>query len=235
MGRKYIVVHIDKGSFKQLTHGEYPFILKKKTKDYMVKTLEHLMNSRIRILYGYTHNNEFSLLFVKDKNISLEEYEKLSTLFSNDASEKFLELLNNKDEGDFDCQIIQLPNLDLVEKYFIWEQDKAKINVLNNYCYLKLKEEGLSGRKALTILEKLNMTEKNEFILKKGIDFESIPLWEKRGVGIYWEKYMEEVFNPKKNRSFGTLCKRLKIVYELPVENDYTVFIQSLFKQNNQS
>jgi len=185
----YIVARIDGRSFTRLTKEVHKFKapFDEKMRDYMVETVKHLMNCGFNILYGYTQSDEISLLFSYNENTFHRKERKLNSVLAGEASAKFSLLLG--DLGAFDCRIIQLPNLTLVENYFRWRQEDAKRNALNGHCYWSLREEGLTGEKTSNRLDKLSVAEKNELLFQKGTNFNDIEAWQKRGVGMYWETY----------------------------------------------
>ncbi|HIM94614.1 MAG TPA: guanylyltransferase [Campylobacterales bacterium] len=230
MPEMYIVARIDGRSFTRLTKEihkfETPFDAK--MRDYMTQTVEHLMTCGFKVLYGYTQSDEISLLFAFEENTFHRKERKLNSILAGEASAKFSLLLG--DMGAFDCRVIQLPNLELVENYFRWRQEDAKRNSLNGHCYWTLRDEGMSGKEASAILDKLDVSEKNELLFSKGTNFNDVPSWQKRGVGVYWETYEKEAFNPKTNEKVMAERRRLKVDSELPIKDAYGAFIYSLFE-----
>ena len=90
-----------------------------------------------------------------------------------------------------------------------------------------LRDEGKSGKEASAILDRLSVSEKNEFLFERGINFNDVPSWQKRGTGVYWEEYEKEGFNPKTDEKVVTTRNRLKVDYELPLGDAYGEFIGS--------
>jgi len=197
--------------------------------DYMVVTLEHLMNCGFKILYGYTQSDEISLLFALDESIFHRKERKFNSILAGEASAKFSLLLG--DIGAFDCRMIQLPNITLVKNYFRWRQEDAKRNALNGHCYWSLRDEGLSGKEASAILDKLNVAEKNELLFQRGTNFNTIPSWQKRGTGLYWDVYEKEGLNPVNNQKVMTKRRALKVDGELPYGDAYGAFIEKFFEK----
>lgn len=230
MPEMYMVARIDGRSFTRLTKEVHKFEtpFDAKMRDYMTQTVEHLMNCGFKVLYGYTQSDEISLLFAFEENTFHRKERKLNSILAGEASAKFSLLLG--DMGAFDCRVIQLPNLELVENYFRWRQEDAKRNSLNGHCYWTLRDEGMSGKEASAILDKLDVSQKNELLFSKGTNFNDVPSWQKRGVGVYWETYEKEAFNPKTNEQVMAERRRLKVDYELPIKDAYGAFICSLFE-----
>ena len=75
---------------------------------------------------------------------------------------------------------------------------------------------------------------KNELLFQRGgINFNDIPAWQKRGVGIYWEDYQKESWNPKIKQTVCATRRRVKINMDLPMKNEYSRFIHKLIVENH--
>ena len=57
-----------------------------------------------------------------------------------------------------------------------------------------------------------------------------LPAWQKRGVGCYWETYQKEGFNPMTNQQVLSERQRIKVDLELPMYEDYSLFIRNLIE-----
>ncbi len=231
----YMVARIDGRCFTKLTKETHnfdrPFDLK--FRDMMVETVKHLMECGFKIIYGYTQSDEISLLFDLDDTTFNRKERKLNSVLAGEASAKFSLLLGSL--GTFDSRISQLPTPKLVIDYFRWRNEDAHRNSLNSHCYWCARKEGLSARKATSMFEHMSVANKNEYLFQKGINFNNLPSWQKRGTGIYWQNYIKEGFNPKTGETIPTTRKRLFIDYELPMKNDYSDFISNILSSCEQS
>ena len=54
-----------------------------------------------------------------------------------------------------------------------------------------------------------------------------IPLWQKRGIGVYWETYWKDAVNPKTGEKVQAERRRLKTDTELPMKDDYSRFVEA--------
>lgn len=61
-----------------------------------------------------------------------------------------------------------------------------------------------------------------------GTNYNDLPAWQKRGVGLYWEDYQKSGFNPHTQTTVETTRRRLTINPELPLGPAYETFIQAL-------
>ena len=86
----------------------------------------------------------------------------------------------------------------------------------------------MSVRDATAALEGKSVAEKNELLFSKGVNFNDLPAWQKRGVGLYWESYEKEATNPKTGKRVTAQRRRIKIDLELPMKDDYSSFIAGL-------
>jgi tRNA(His) 5'-end guanylyltransferase len=61
-----------------------------------------------------------------------------------------------------------------------------------------------------------------------GVNFNDIPLWQKRGVGIYWEAYEKPAHNPITGEEVLAQRRRLRVDYEMPMRDAYSAFIAEM-------
>ncbi|BAY21079.1 tRNAHis guanylyltransferase family protein [Calothrix sp. NIES-2100] len=224
----YIVARLDGRGFTRLTKEvhqfEAPFDIR--FRDLMVETVEHLMNCGIEITYGYTQSDEISLLFAYHETTFGRKLRKLNSVLASEASAKFSLMLGSL--GCFDCRISQLPNSAEVVNYFRWRNEDAHRNALNAHCYWCLRRDGKNATQATSMMKGLSVAEKNELLFQHGINFNQLPNWQKRGIGIYWEAYEKPGFNPIKGELVPALRRRIKRDFELPMKDEYSQFIAAL-------
>ena len=224
-----LVARIDGRSFSRLTrrdvHGfEAPFDVR--FRDMMIETVRHLMNTGFTVTYGYTQSDEISLLFSLEETAFGRKHRKYNSILAGEASAKFSLLLGAL--GTFDCRLIELPNADLVVDYFRWRNEDAHRNSLNGYCYWKLRQNGLGERQATRKIEGISVAAKNELLFELGINFNDVPLWTKRGVGLYWTEQDREGYNPKTKETVITQRRQIQVDLELPMRDEYSEMIRKL-------
>jgi tRNA(His) 5'-end guanylyltransferase len=195
----------------------------------MIETTKHLMDCGFKVIYGYTESDEISLLFDLDIDVFNRKTRKYNSILAGEASAKFSLLFN--DIGVFDCRICQLPNKKVVVDYFRWRNEDAHRNALNAHCYWLLRKEGFDKRKATRYLENKTVAEKNELLFSHGINFNEAPNWQKRGVGLYWQKEEKLGWNPKDKVDVKVERNVLKIDYDLPMRDEYSVFITNIVEK----
>src|SRR5579871_709078 len=194
----FMVARIDGRGFTRLTKEVHTFDVPydERFRDYMVQTTEHLMSCGFRIVYAYTQSDEISLVLHRDEDLFNRKLRKLTSILAGEASAKFSLLLG--DLAVMDCRISQLPNLGLLVDYLRWRQDDAHRNALNAHCYWTLRQEGQSGDAAANFLRGLSVAQKNELLFeKKRVNFNDLPLWQRRGIGFYWASYDKPATDPE--------------------------------------
>jgi tRNA(His) guanylyltransferase len=229
----YMVARIDGRSFTRLTKEVHQFEAPYDTRfrDYMVATVAHLMQCGFRVIYGYTQSDEISLLFHRNETAFERKLRKYNSILAGEASAKFS--LQLGDLSAFDCRISQLPSEDLVVDYFRWRNEDAHRNALNAHCYWLLRKQDQTMEQATQALLKLSVAAKNELLFQNGVNFNDLPNWQKRGIGLYWETYEKPGLNPKTNEAVLTTRRHIGIDYDLPMKDAYETFIRVLLLKSN--
>jgi tRNA(His) guanylyltransferase len=229
----YMIARIDGRNFTKLTKETYKFEapFDVKFRDLMVETTKHLMKCGFNVIYGYTESDEISLLFHLEETLFSRKHRKYNSILAGEASAKFSTLLNGI--GVFDCRIIELPNTELVIDYFRWRNEDAFRNALNSHCYWKLRNEKMTKTEATKRSQNLSVAQKNELLFQYGINFNDLPSWQKRGIGLYWEFVKIEKENLATKQKTTITRKELTINFELPMKEDYNKFIISILEKNN--
>jgi len=229
----YMVARLDGRSFTRLTKEvhqfEAPFDVR--FRDMMLATAEHLMvGCGFNITYAYTQSDEISLLFALDENGFQRKLRKLHSILSGEASAKFSLLLGSV--AVFDCRISQLPSVTHVIDYFRWRNEDAHRNALNAHGYWLLRKQGKAVGEATAGMKGLSVAQKNELLFQNGVNFNDLPLWQKRGSGLYWEEYERPAENPITGAKVVALRRRVRQDLELPMKDDYSTFLHKLVAAN---
>ncbi|HET6226209.1 MAG TPA: tRNA(His) guanylyltransferase Thg1 family protein [Bacteroidia bacterium] len=227
----YMIARIDGRGFTKLTKELHKFKapFDDRFRDYMVETTTHLMNCGFKVIYAYTESDEISLLFDINENTFARKHRKYNSILAGEASAKFTSLLGAL--AVFDCRICALPTKELVIDYFRWRNEDAHRNALNAYCYWKLRENNHSRAEATKKIEKISTSEKNELLYQYGINFNNLPKWQKRGIGIYFEKIEKKGLNPKTKKEVIVKRNNLKVNYDLPMKKEYENLILGFLNQ----
>ena len=228
----YMVARIDGRGFTKLTKETHSFKrpFDEKFRDLMVETTKHLMSCGFKVIYGFTESDEISLLFDLKSSAFSRKLRKYNSVLAGEASAKFSVLLG--DLGAFDCRISQLPREQDVVDYFRWRNEDAHRNALSAHCYWMLREQGMTAIQATKEIEGKSTALKNELLFDNGINFNDLPSWQKRGIGLYWKEVDRVGWNPKKEEEVIAKRNEIEVDFEIPMGDDYNLFIESILKKN---
>lgn len=228
----FLVARLDGRGFTQLTKKKHPFEVPFDSvfRDYMVETTKHLMMCGFHVVYGYTQSDEISLLFDWKETAFARKARKYHSILAGEASGKFSVLLG--EAVSFDCRISELPTRENVIDYFRWRNEDAARNALNAYCYWTMRKQGKEIREATEYFKGKSVAEKNEYLFQNGINFNDVPLWQKRGTGIYFQTMGEYGINRKSGEEAYVERKKIRVDYELPMKEAYGEWIEHLLEGN---
>ena len=226
----YLVARLDGRNFSRLTKEicdfEAPFDVR--FRDMMVNTVKKLMDCGFRVVYGFTESDEISLLFRREENTFGRKIRKFNSILAGTASAEFSLQLGQA--VAMDCRIVPLPNLERVQDYFLWRQEDANRNALNAHCYWMLRKEGLDAQTATAELEGKSIAYKNELLFSRGINYNALPSWQKRGIGIYWADVEKQGYNPVTKQAVTTTRRGLHVNYELPLGEQYAQMVTAFLE-----
>lgn len=221
----YLVARLDGNRFTRLTKEvckfEAPF--DERFRDLMTDTAKALMNYGFRVVYAYTESDEISLLFHPEEDTFGRKVRKYNSILAGVASSAFSMAL--RQQAIFDCRMIPLPNRALVRDYFRWRQEDAHRNALNAHCYWMLRKQGATANEATQALEGKSIAYKNELLFQGGINFDKLPNWQKRGMGLYWDTVRKSGHNPITGEEVVVSRRAVRVDYDLPLRDDYADFI----------
>jgi len=230
----YLVARLDGRGFTRLTKKEWnletPFDIK--FRDAMIETTKHLMDCGFRMIYGFTESDEISLLFHLNDDTYSRKDRKLISILASEASVAFS--MHTGKAAVFDNRLIPLPTIENVVDYFRWRQEDAHRNSLNSHCYWALRKEGVSAEDAQKQMTGISNSEKNDILFERGINYNDLPLWQKRGVGMYYRIEEREGFNPITNKTTTCTRRALHVEMDLPIGLEYSNLIETIVKQSNE-
>jgi tRNA(His) guanylyltransferase len=227
----FIVARLDGRGFTRLTKELHPFEapFDERFRDLMLATTQHLMGCGFRVVYAYTQSDEISVLLHRDETLFDRKLRKLDSVLAGEASATFSLRLGA--QACFDSRVSQLPTDTLVIEYFRWRQEDATRNALNAHCYWALRKEGKSVRAATDELLSLSVSEKNELLFERGINFNKTPLWQRRGTGLFWETFERDGVNPKTGECTKASRRRIAVATELPIKDSYEEFLAERLRE----
>lgn len=132
----------------------------------------------------------------------------------------------------FDSRIWQSKQRDEVIDYFRWRQSDTARSALHAWCYWTLRKTGISSEEAVQILDGKDKDDQKALLSKHGIDFDRVPLWQRRGAGFYWQDYEKRGYNPLKGETVMAQQRHIKHNAELPAGERHSEFLERLFPQH---
>jgi tRNA(His) 5'-end guanylyltransferase len=207
------VIRVDGRSFTRLCdeHFERPFDVR--FHEIMVKVAQALL-VELQAVFAFTQSDEISVLLPAHTDLFGRELEKLVSISAGIASSRFTREFGSG--AHFDSRIWVGPTAQHVVDYFRWRQSDATRCCLNGWCYWTLRKEGRNVHEATVALEGRSSIEKNELLFARGMNFNDVPLWQRHGVGIYWDAVPRGGFNPVAQEETTTLRRRMRIDKTLP-------------------
>ena len=227
----YLAVRLDGRNFTKLTKETCRFEAPFDTlfRDAMIDTTKHLMQCGFRIVYGYTESDEISLLFHPQDHTFGRKIRKINSILAGEASACMSLKLGTT--ACFDSRVIPLPNMECIKDYFSWRQEDAHRNSLNAHCYWMLRKKGVNAKEATRKLEGQSVSWKNELLFSENINYNNLPSWQKRGIGLYYSACEKTGYNPVKNQEEQAVRNKLIVELELKTGAEYQEWIISLLQE----
>lgn len=224
----YLVARLDGRGFTRLTKEVHAFDapFDERMRDHMLATTRHLLDCGFRMVYGYTQSDEISLLLHPAEDSFGRKLRKYTSVLAGEASAAFSLRLGGV--GVFDCRISQLPQRQDVVDYFRWRQEDAGRNSLNAHCYWLLRKQGQAVAQATAQVKGLRTAAKHDLLFAHGLNYNDLPAWQKRGVGLYWQEYVKTGFNPVTQQAVETARRHLVADTELPLGAAYEALVRGL-------
>lgn len=221
----WVVVRVDGRGFSRFTetHFEKPFDLAFHT--LMVQTARALLEE-LQGIYAYTESDEISVLFRPDWNLFDREVEKIVSVSAGIASATFTQ--NSKTLAHFDSRVWLGVDTAQVVDYFRWRQSDAARCALNGWAYWTLRKSGKSASQATKTLNGQTPAFKNDLLFQQGINFNDLPTWQRRGVGLYWEMFDKVGYDPIQQKEVIARRRQIHVEKELPMKEAYGAFIERL-------
>ena len=221
----WIVLRVDGHGFTKLTGKGFQKPFDIRFRDGMKQVATALLES-LGGVYAYTESDEVSLLLPRDWALFGRSHEKAISLSAGLASAVFSRALELT--ATFDSRVWLGKSVEEVGDYFRWRQTDATRCALNGWCYWTLRQSGESYAAATAALRGRSRDAKCELLLRHNVDFEELPSWQRRGLGLSWETYQVQGANPLTGQQVAASRRRITVNEELPVGDEYTAFIASL-------
>lgn len=221
----WCVVRVDGRSFSRFTESRFAKPYDERFRDCMIEVCKALM-TEMQGIYAFTESDEASILFPPNWQMFDRELEKIVSISAGLASAAFTQACG--EPAHFDSRIWLGANVDAVVDYFMWRHFDTARCCLNGWVYWTLRNAGEDVASATAQLERKSTAWKNEVLFQHGINFNEIPLWQKRGLGFLWEEFEKEGVNPVTNEPTTTVRRRIKVDDALPMKEQYAAYVRDL-------
>lgn len=227
----WLVIRVDGRSFSRLTQASFEKPFDQRFHDIMLETSEALLDG-LGGVYAYTESDEISVLLPRQTSLFDREVEKLVSVSAGIASGSFSHAFGAP--AHFDSRLWMAPDEQDVFDYFRWRQADAARCALNGWCYWQLMKEGATAEQATRALHGKSAAQKNELLFQRGVNFNDVPLWQRRGAGVSWERFEKTGTNPHTQESTVAVRRRIIRHEALPLNDDYDSFLRQTFAEASQ-
>lgn len=219
------ILRLDGRSFSRLTEVGFDKPFDANFSQHMVKATEELV-TQLHGIYGYTESDEISILLPATSALFNRSVEKLVSISAGIASSVFSQAIGMP--AHFDSRLWVGASREDVIDYFSWRQADAARCGLNGWVYWTLRREGASAAQATARLLAMKTAAKNELLFEHNINYNDVPAWQRRGIGITWESYGRPGWNPVTGQPVTARRRRLTRNAELPMKAAYRVWLSEL-------
>jgi tRNA(His) 5'-end guanylyltransferase len=221
------IVRVDGRSFTRFTENRFEKPFDERFSTYMVAAAEVLI-VEFDGLYAYTESDEISVVLSPRWDLFDRSVEKLVSISAGIASAAFTHACG--EAAHFDSRVWLGTAASDVVDYCSWRQSDAARCALNGWCYWTLRQAGESAAAVTRRLERTSVADKNELLFQHGVNFNDVPLWQRRGIGLTWETYVKDGFNPLTQQQVEVERRRLRIDRDLPMRDEYRALIARLLE-----
>lgn len=217
----WIIMRLDGRSFSGMTEQHFVKPFDSRFHGIMVQTAKSVMTD-LQACFAYVGSDEISLIFLPTYTSYDRRVEKLLSISAGIASGVFTQESNLLVQ--FDSRINALETINEVLTYCLWRNADVQHNSLSTLTYWTLRGEGMSPRQVTAQLKEAGRSAKIQMLQQRSIVFEAITPWQRGGIGIAWEAYEKQGFDPIKGTN--VLAQRRRLT-EIEIGDAYSDWLAS--------
>lgn len=219
----WTILRLDGRAFTRFTAQRFSKPFDVALRDLMIEATTALLRD-FQGLYGYTFSDEISVVFAPGWDIFDGRLEKLVSVSAGLVSATFTRACG--EAAHFDSRVWQSNRQDEVIDYFRWRQSDAARCARHGWCYWTLRRAGMDEAEATRLLERRDANQQKDLLSEHGIDFTQVPLWQRRGVGIYWQGYEKAGYDPVQGKTVQAHRRKIECQLHLPAAEAYSEFLR---------
>ncbi|ONI86602.1 tRNA 5'-guanylyltransferase [Saccharothrix sp. ALI-22-I] len=221
----WMVVRVDGRGFSRFTEERFDKPFDEGFSRLMVETAQALL-TEFDARYAYTESDEISIVLDPGHGMFGRSVEKIVSISAAVASAAFTHAAGQP--AHFDSRIWTGAGAGDVIDYVSWRQADATRCALNGWCYWTLRKAGVSPQEATRRLNGTNAADKNELLFQHGINFNDLPAWQRRGIGLWWENHSRSGHDPVRGVDLTTTRRHVHTEHDLPMKDAYRTLVSQL-------
>jgi tRNA(His) guanylyltransferase len=221
----WTIIRVDGRSFSRFTEQHFDKPFDDRFSGFMVETAQAML-TEFDARFTYTESDEISLVLSPSHNVFGRAVEKLVSIAAGVASAAFTHAADVP--AHFDSRIWLGATIEDVVAYFSWRQADASRSALNGWCYWTLRKAGATRQQAAQRLHGTSTADQNDLLFQHGINFNYLPAWQRRGIGLWWATRDHAGHDPVRGVDVTTTRRGVHVERELPMKDDYCTLIERL-------
>ena len=98
-----------------------------------------------------------------------------------------------------------------------------------------LRDTGKSIAEATATLHGKSASFKNELLFQLGVNYNDVPLWQRRGTALHWERFDKLGFDPIRNQNVRASRRGIRETRTLPMKGDYDRLLLTIMGSSDPS